>query len=190
MKVWEFRNSSLNAVATLVFADEGELATGMFDVDGRPLDWSSRPHAEVFVEPHRKKAKPRVDISALRPGGFVLNAKAKAALGGFLDNFGQLLEIDVSGHSEWFYNVTRLVDCIDQENSVMRASGSVAKEAFHADRIPVDAAVFKDPRTARTRIYVNDRARDFLLDRMQSAGISGAEFVEPGAQSPRPRPTA
>jgi hypothetical protein len=190
MKVWEFRNSSLNEVAPLVFADESELVAGMFDVDGRPIVWGSRPHAEVFVDPRRKKVKPRVDISALRPGAFVLNAKAKAALGEFLGNFGQLLEIDVDGQSEWFYNVTHLVDCIDPENSVIRASGSIAKEAFLVDRIPVNPAVFKDPRTARTRIYVNDGAKDILLDRMQSVGISGAEFAEPGMQLSRPRPTA
>lgn len=96
----------------------------------------------------------------------MLNAKARAALGDFLATFGQLLEIDVDGHVEWFYNVTRVID-----------------------RIPIEPAIHKDPRTARTRIYVNDAAKDLLHMQMALNGISGAEFAEPGPPPPRPRLT-
>lgn len=190
MKVWELKNGALKDVASLVYANDAELAANVFDASGKPLDWKTRPHAEVFVEPRRKKAKPRADISALRPGALVLNARAKTSLGEFLSRFGQLLELDVDGEVEWFYNVTNVIDCIDLQSSTLRPEGSVAKEAFFADRIPTGPAIFKDPRTARTRIYANEPAKELLLERMASAGISGAAFAEPGQPPPRPRPTA
>lgn len=188
MKVWELKNDRINDVARLVFASDDELALGMFDGDGRPLDWKTQPHANVFVEPRKKKTKPRVDISLLSAGYLVLNARARAALGEFLSQFGQLLELDVDGEIEWFYNVTNVIDCIDLQSSVLRPEGSIAKEAFHADRIPADPMIFKDPRTARTRIYVNECAKELLQQRMASAGITAAAFVEPGPPPPRPRP--
>jgi hypothetical protein len=190
MKVWEFKNGALNDVAMLVYPVDAVFDAEIFDVNGKPLDWKTRPHATVFVEPRKKKAKPRADISALRPGALVLNTKAKTAIGGFLADFGQLLEIDIDGQTEWFYNVTHVIDCIDLQSSTLRASGTIAKEKFFADRIPIEPVIFKDPRTARTRIYVNEAAKDLLQERMKSTGISGAEFVEPGPPPSRPRPTA
>ncbi|HWU77240.1 MAG TPA: hypothetical protein VN043_12120 [Rhodanobacter sp.] len=190
MEVWELKNGALNDVAMLVYPVDAAFDVGIFDINGEPLEWKVRPHVNVFVEPRKKKAKPRADISALRPGALVLNAKAKAAMGEFLAEFGQLLEIDVDGQTEWFYNVTHLIDCIDLQSSTLRASGTIAKEQFFPNRVPIDPAVFKDPRTARTRIYVNKAAKDLLQERMASAGVSGADFVEPGPPPPRPRPTA
>jgi hypothetical protein len=190
MKVWEFRNGALNDFAVLVNADDAELAAENFDVTGDTLDWKIRPHATVFVEPRKKKAKPRADISALSPGALVVNAKAKTAIGEFLKKFGQLLEIDVDGQVEWFYNVTHVIDCIDLQNSTLRASGTIAREEFFAGCIPMEPAIFKDPRTARTRIYANEAAKHLLQERMASAGISGVEFAEPGPPLPRSRPIA
>lgn len=190
MKVWELRNGGINDVAMLVYGSEDELYSGMFDADGQPLEWTFRPHANVFIEPRKKRAKPRVDVSLLGPGVLVLNTKAMAAIGEFLSNFGQLLELDVDGEVEWFYNVTHVIDCIDLDRSTLRPEGSIAKEAFLPEKIPVDPTVFKDPHTARTRIYVNDSARQLLKKLIASAGITGVEFAEPGPRLPKPRPAA
>lgn len=188
MKVWELKNSPLTDVARLVYADDADITADVFDAKGEPLHWERRPRVEVFVEP-RKKPKPRVDISALRPGTLVLNARAKQVIGDFLSQFGQLLELDVQGAVEWFYNVTHVIDCLDEANSQKRADGTISKEQFFANKIPQEPALFKVPRTARTRIYANDSARSLLEEMLKSAGLSGATFVEPGPPPPRPRPT-
>ncbi|MEO8998606.1 MAG: hypothetical protein ABI227_09240 [Rhodanobacter sp.] len=180
MKVWELRNGLVNETATLVYANEDEMRSGMFDAQGAALTWTHRPTLEVFAEPRRKKPKPRADISTLRPGALVLNGKAFAALGDFLSRFGQLLALDCDGATEYFYNVTTLIDCIDPEHSVKRASGSIAREAFVEQALPREPAVFKDPLTAKTRIYVNDAARSILLPLIDKAALTGAEFVVPG----------
>ena len=138
----------------------------------------------------RKKPMPRVDINALRPGTFVLNDKAASALKRFLSDFGQLLEIDVDGSREWLYNVTNVVDCIDDEKSTKRSTGVIAKEVFVDDRVPAAAAVFKDPRTARTKMYVNDAGRQEIERLVEEAGLSGLALSEPGPPLPRPRPVA
>jgi hypothetical protein len=190
VKVWEFKNASANDVATLVFASDKDLDSGMFDAEGAALSWLKSPRVEVFIEPRAKKAKPRVDISPLTPGALVLNDKAKAALGPFLSRFGQLLALQCADGPEYFYNVTNVVDCIDLANSKTRASGSIAKEAFFEDKVPDEPTVFKDPRTAATRVYVNEAAKNILEGLIAGAGITGAAFAEPGAVTFRPRPTA
>ncbi|MFL6677324.1 MAG: hypothetical protein ACJ8IK_03215 [Burkholderiaceae bacterium] len=98
------------------------------------------------------------DISALTPGALALNDKAKAALEPFLLRFGQLLEMDCEGEPRWFYNVTNVVSCIDEARSEKRPTGTLSKEAFSGERVPAEAAVFKDPLTAPVKIYVKDPA--------------------------------
>ena len=190
MKVWEFKNASANDVATLVFSSDKDLDDGLFDAEGEALSWDKAPRVEVFIEPRAKKPKPRVDISPLTPGALVLNDKAKAKLGPFLSQFGQLLALECDAGPEHFYNVTNIVDCIDAASSKTRPSGAIAKEAFFEDKVPVLPAVFKDPRTAATRVYVNQAAKEILEKLIAEAGITGAAFAEPGAVAARPRPGA
>jgi hypothetical protein len=98
--------------------------------------------------------------------------------------------MDVDGTREWFYNVTNVIDCIDEANSVKRASGIISKEAFVPANLPREAALFKDPRTARTRIYANDAAKTALEELMTHAAITGAAFADPGAPVRSARSTA
>jgi hypothetical protein len=165
------------------------MRSGMFAADGRPVEWRTRPTLDVFIEPRRKKAKPRADISALQPGALVLNARACQILGGVLAPFGQLLEVSVDGAIEYFYNVTNVLDCIDPDRSVKRGSGAISKEAFFEERIPTAPTIFKDPKTVRSRIYANEAAKEALENLIAGTDLVGALFCEPGAASSRvPRP--
>lgn len=188
--VWEFKSGAVNDFAPLVFASDRDLSSGMFDMTGHVLNWPRKPKVEIFVEPGKKKPKPLADISALTPGALALNDKAKSVLAPFLEHFGQFLEMDCQGESRWFYNVTNLVSCIDEAKSDRRPSGSISKEAFFPERIPTEAAVFKDPLTAAATIYVNDTAKSRLEQLIEEAGIVGAAFVEPGPAAKKPRPRA
>lgn len=180
MKIWELRNGRINETAPLVYANDEDMQSGVFDARGQSLEWKHRPRLDVFREPGRKQPKPRADISTFRPGALVLNGKARAVLGDFLARFGQLLPFDCDGEVEYFYNVTRLIDCIDQEHSIKRGSGSIAKEAFFEHAVPREPVMFKAPLMARTRIYVNDAARDLLQKLIDGAALTGVEFVSPG----------
>jgi hypothetical protein len=160
----------------------------MFETSGVSLSWSRKPKVEVFVEPGKKKPKPLADVSALTPGALVMNDKAKMALAPFLSRFGQFLEMDCAGESRWFYNVTNLIPCIDEARSVKRPSGSIVKEEFIEDRVPVDAAVFKDPLTAAAVLYVNEAGKAALEAIITEAAIVGMAFAELGPPPKKPRP--
>jgi hypothetical protein len=190
MTVWEFKPGNVNDYAPLVFTSDKDIDSGMFDAEGEPLSWKKKPKIEVFVEPRKEKAQPLADISALTPGALALSDRAKAVLEPFLSRFGQLLEMDFEGQSRWFYNVTNVVPCIDEGRSEKRPTGALSKEEFFSDKVPAEAAVFKDPLTAPVKIYVNDAAMVALATLIEGAGLIGAAFVEPGPppKKPRPRP--
>jgi hypothetical protein len=188
VKVWELKSGSVNDFAPLVFASDKDVESGMFDTSGTSLSWSTKPKVEVFVEPGKKKPKPLADISALTPGVLVMNGKAKAALEPFLSRFGQFLEMDCAGEPRWFYNVTNLIPCIDEARSAKRPSGSIVKEEFFEDRLPIDATVFKDPLTAAAVLYVNEAGKVALESIIRDAAIVGMALVELGPPPKKPRP--
>lgn len=189
MKVWELKSGSVNDFAPLVLASDRDIESGMFDTSGANLSWSRKPEVEVFVEPGEAAPKPLADVSALTPGALAMNDKAKIALDPFLSRFGQFLEMDCAGARRWFYNVTNLISCIDEARSAKRPSGSIVKEEFIEERVPVDAAVFKDPMTAAAVLYVNEAGKAALETILTEAGIAGMAFAEldPPPKKPRPR---
>ena len=77
------------------------------------------------MEKNRKKQLPLGDISFIMGASMVLNGKAHAALGAFLQPFGEFLELDLVDEASTdggdqllhFYNVTRLIPCIDFDRS-------------------------------------------------------------------------
>ena len=62
MKVWELRNGRVNETAPLVYANDDEMQSGMFDASGQSLVWKHRPQLAVFKEPRRKQPKPRAEV--------------------------------------------------------------------------------------------------------------------------------
>ncbi|UJJ60043.1 hypothetical protein [Rhodanobacter denitrificans] len=188
VKVWKLESGSVNDHAPLVFASDKDVASGMFDTSGASLSWSRKPRVEVFVEPGKKKPKPLADVSALTPGALVMNDKAKVALEPFLSRFGQFLELDCAGESRWFYNVTSVIPCIDEARSAKRPSGSIVREEFFEDWVPVSAAVFKDPLTAAAVLYVNEAGKAALEAIIAEATIVGMALVELGRSPKKPRP--
>ena len=160
MTIWELRCAAPNDFAMLV-----------------PID---RDDLEEEVEKRRKVQKPRANVSLLVPGALVLDEKARATLGEFLLRFGQLLELDCEGEPRWFYNVTRMIACIDVTRSESFDGGGIAREAFDESAVPSEPLVFKDPRTAPGRMYVNDAGKALIERATADAGLTGIECGEPG----------
>jgi hypothetical protein len=109
----------------------------------------------------------------------VLSERARVVLAPFLSRFGQLLELHCPEESLTFYNVTNLVDCIDTERSEKRRSGAIAMEAFDESNVPIEPAVFKDPRMAAVRIYVNDGGRAEIERIVAAERLTGIECGVP-----------
>lgn len=181
MTVWEIKTGLSDQVATLVIPEADQVIGSMkrFGGDGTPLQWPTPQRLEPFVE-KRKARKPLGDVSPFLPGALVLSASACDALRPFLSKFGQLLELDVDGSAQYFFNATNLVDCIDRERSERRPGGVIGKEAFIEGAVPAEAAVFKDPATARSRLYANEAGKLTLEAAAAEAGIQGLLFVRAG----------
>lgn len=180
MRLWEITNDLVNQVSMLVATDADRLNLDFWDQfsdDGTPMHWDKRPKLQPFVDKKRKKQKPRADISPFRPGSLALNGKACNALGDFLGQFGQLLEIDVLGGVEYYYNVTNVIASVDLDRSEVVPGGFVKKPVFNESSIPVQATVFKDA-AILSSIYVNDAAKSELEKRIAEAGITGMAFKQ------------
>ncbi|MFC5439842.1 hypothetical protein [Rhodanobacter ginsenosidimutans] len=180
MAIWELRCATPNDFAMLTPVDRDDLEEDVFDTTGTPKQWLDRPRVTYHVEKRRKVQKPQANVGLLIPGALVLDEKAWAALGGFLLRSGQLLELDCDGEPRWFYNVTRMVACVDTARSETFEDGGIAHEAFDESAVPAEPLVFKDPHTAPVRMYVNDAGKA-LIERMTAeAGLTGIECGEPG----------
>lgn len=178
MTIWEIANDSIDKASMLVATEDDRFNLnfwGQFGGDGSPIHWAKPPKLQPFVDKKRAKSKPRVDISPFMPGSLALNAKTRNALGDFLDRFGQLLEIDVLGEAEYYYNITNVIDCIDRDASEVLPGGFVKKPAFKASSIPTEASLFKDA-THPSSIYANDAAKAELERRIAECGITGMGF--------------
>ena len=181
MAIWQLRTAPADKFAPLA-PTEAQAMAGIFEARGKPLQWKRRPKVSVLQEPKKKAALPRADVSLLMSGALVLNQKAEDILGPFLKEFGQLLELDVSGATEYFYNVTNVIDCIDPDRSEKRSTGVILKEVFREGATPIEPALFKDPRTVGTRMYVNSAAKAQIDSIVNVAGLAGLEFVELGTR--------
>lgn len=183
MTAWEIKNKWMNSVAAVGPAPSSEfnpqLNVSFWEQfkphsEGQPLEWKVRPELVVLPEEGRKTTLPRADVSPFTAAGLVVNAKVHSAMGDFLSKFGQLLEISVDGATEYYYNVTNVVACLDHERSEFEAA-YVEVPVFHERLVPTEAAIFMDPKM-RTRIFANETAKSILEERIAANNIIGMSF--------------
>lgn len=177
MTVWELRYTSVNDYAMVVSLDDHDSLAGRFRIDGTPKNWTDRPLVGFADSTRRKNKRPPADVSAMVPGVLILSERAKDAIGPFLSQFGQLLELDCEGTGEirYFYNVTNVVQCVDVEHSQKTQLGDVKMESFNESQVLKEAAVFKDPSTLKVRIYINDAGKAIIDPLIASAKLTGIE---------------
>ncbi len=183
MPIWKW-NGANDAFTTLQPMRDEDLISGTFMADGTPKTWITPPQVKPGIERQSANQRPLGDISFVMGGSVVLNDKAYAALGAFLLPFGQFLDLDLVGkvclgggnQPLHFYNVTRVVRCIDFERSETEGS-KVLRPVFRHDAVPTEAQVFKDPLRKKIDVYVNDAAHGELSRLMVAAGVSGSTFT-------------
>lgn len=181
MTVWEITNKWANDVGGVTHADDIEFDPvasvefwRQFEGFGSALQWKARPRLTALEYPGRRKHRPRADVSPFTSPGLIVNAKVHDALGEFLSRFGQLLEVDVDGQIEYYYNVTNVLACLDRERSAVEAY-YVERPVFHESLIPETPVVFVEPEL-RGRIFVNQGAREVLESGIAGSGITGISF--------------
>jgi hypothetical protein len=181
MTVWEITNKWANDVAGVTHADDIEFDPvgsvefwRQFEGFGSSLLWNCRPRLATIEFEGRRKRRPRADVSPFTSPGLVVNAKVRGALGEFLSQFGQLLEVDVDGQVEYYYNVTNVLECLDRERSE-KEGYYVERPVFHEGLIADTPVIFVEPELPG-RIFVNDSAKGILDNGIAESGIIGMSF--------------
>ena len=177
MAVWEIRPGDMLDRPVLVAGDKQDVRDRVFVTDGSAKDWAHRPPVELFNRATKKRQRERADVMPFMAGAFVLDDKARAAIGGFLSRFGELLELHQGGEILYFFNCANLIDCLDEGRTQRGEEGILILEAIDESKIPTEPAVFKDPKTARVRNYVNDAGKEVIEQWAREAGITGLEIV-------------
>jgi hypothetical protein len=150
-----------------------------FLTDGKPLKWKTPPKVIPYVDPRRKRQKPRADIEYLTWGAIVLNARAHKVLHDHLSPFGEFLPLDCQGEILYFYNITTLYSVIDHAKSVQ--DGMVSnKPCFIDTAIPAGFCIFKDELTAALAIYLNAETKAALETTLNENKLVGLTFGEAG----------
>jgi hypothetical protein len=180
-QLWELSSGGDNRFRAYVFPTPDELRAGVFEVDGRAKHWPSPPRITPFIDKKRKKQLPLPDIGWLLPGTIILNPTAYAALKDILLRFGEFLPLACDDQVCYFYNVTTLVDCIDEAASVS-IGGCITQAVFAQAAVPNGVQIFKDPHTVRTSIYLTEAARGMLEAVIAEKNLTGLRFFAAGAE--------
>jgi len=182
MQIWRWIGAN-DSYTTLLPMNDAELLNGVFTADGSSKTWSAQPRVKPAIEKSSKKQLPLGDISFIMGASIVLNERAHAALGNFLGAFGEFLALDLidetglTGGNQrlHFYNVTRLIPCIDFDRSETEGK-KVLSPAFLSGVVPGEPTIFKDPWRKKIDIYLNTAARDALSLLIEDAGLRGSTF--------------
>ena len=177
MAVWEIRPGDLSGRPGVVAADSQDLRDRVFSMDGQAKDLAYRPPVKLFNRALKKNQRAAANVMPFTSGTFVLDAKARAAIGGFLSRFGELVELHHGSETLYLFNCTNLVDCIDEAATERGDEGILILEAIDESRVPTEPAVFKDPKTVRVRNYVNDAGREVIERWASEAGLTGLSVV-------------
>ena len=141
--------------------------------DGKPFKGSWKD-VEIGLDPRRL---PKGDTPSLIPGVPVFSGKAVTALQDVLEQNGELLPIFVEGDEYFLFNVTTVIDALDESNSkIDRFEGSskvlyIDSYGFFREMLS-GTFIFKIPQTPTGNVFVTDQ----FVGRVRAAGLKGFWF--------------
>lgn len=97
-----------------------------------------------------------------------------------LEPYGEILPVDVDGETYYLCNVTNVIDALDPEKTVKRASGIVKTLVFSKEKIPSDMEIFKVPETQVSTIYFNEIEGENIKNLVEKHDLKGVWFDEMG----------
>lgn len=159
-----------------VFIDDEEAAK-MPIRDGRDLKagWTA-----LQVRPFDEKGgskKPIADISGM-VGLPLFSAHAYDATRGVLEKCGQFLPFRCGRETLWGFNVTKIVDCLDEEKSTVTRFRTgrvmdISRYTFKPMIADLGVCVFGIPQLGGSRYYATEGMKRFFEDE----GITGMSFT-------------
>lgn len=156
--------------------------------DGDSLQFDCRERGNSWEQPHvvvPNRASRCGDFLEFErvPGCLVFRRSALDVLSDIFWNCGEILKLYNSEHELFLLNVTKCIDCLDKNNSVLHYTGAgilyrIEKYAFRLteERFPL---LFKIPQTKHSLVYkveYENPHENSFIERYESAGLKGLEF--------------
>jgi hypothetical protein len=171
MKVYELGADSDHYESLLMTV--GDLFEFARRFNGKPM---RRPWSDVKIGKD-PRCMPKGDFPSLIPGVPVFSLRAVTELRNLLVGNGEILPVKIVGEEYFLFNVTRVVDALDEDSSeIIRFKGTsrvlnIREYGFHTRKLS-GLAIFKIPQLVDDCIFVSD----IFVERVQSAGLKGFWF--------------
>ncbi len=172
MKVYVLR-PDVNKYRSLLYGSEKGIVEFSRRFDGRTIKytWTGKERKFEFYKAPRLVG----DFPGLSSHIPVFNRKAVNALADMLEGNGELLPITCDGEDYFLFNVTRVVDTLNEENSQVKRFSSgrimyIVRYSFFPNRL-VGLKVFKIPQAVLMDVLVTD---DFV-ERVKATKLKGFE---------------
>ena len=143
--------------------------------NGKPL--KRKTVYELICTDPDSYSDPKGDFPSLIPNVPVFSRRAVAQLHDLLDGNGELLSTFIGSEEHFLFNVTRVIDALDESKSeIIRFENSskvmdIDSHVFYRDRL-VGAVIFKIPQVRTMDVFVTDT----FVDRVHAAGLKGFWF--------------
>ena len=161
---------------SLQFTDDDCGNQFLVDSDGKSIAATWQPKGVKILTSRRNRR--RADLPSLASSVIALRRRALDALGDVLADHGEVLPLlPVRGEEFFLFNATRVIDALDEENSLLTR--------FPGGRImSIDAPTFIEPKIRGVHLFKlpNQRVNpifvsDYFAQRVQSAGLTGMGFT-------------
>lgn len=142
--------------------------------------FNGKPMKRLGGDPKIKKYRgrlPKGDFPSLIPGVPVFSPRAVEALRDLLEETGEIFPVTISSEEYFVFNVTKIVDALDEPNSeVIRFKGSskvlnIRSHSFYTEKL-FGIVIFKIPQVITMDVFVTDT----FVERVHSAGLEGFWF--------------
>jgi len=176
MAIYDPLNESGYEICHPVDDDNFEVIADLCNGTPRSASWI--PFRMQLHRENEGKALREADAPWLGAHVLILRRRAITALGSLLRENGELLPLDCPGTELWLYNVTHVIDALDEAASTIDRFPDgriilVRKPVFYKDRIKgVDA--FKYSHRRGRPICVSQR----FVDHWHAARLTGVEFKQ------------
>ena len=175
MKVF-LLDADVNRYEMLTYSNQEDSKRIMDWFCGEPIGDRWTPLKVEVLRDDENKDRPSSDFPGAGASKPTFSSRALEALQDMLDSNGETLPLDCKDGEYWMFNVTRVVDALDEKNcEVKRFSDGgvmrVERYSFKPERIQ-GLAIFKILQFPCSDIYVTD----LFVERVKAAGLTGFKF--------------
>lgn len=164
-----------NNYQNLILLNSDQDLEALYGFNGTPIGPNWQPlSVEIFDDNGQNRNLPRSDFPAfIAP---VFSRRAVEALGSILSANGELLPLNCDEDDYFAFNVTQLVDALNEANSdVVRFSDGrimdIKRFGFDPDKLKT-VDIFKIPQMPLGRAFVRDR----FVQKVHDTGLTGFVF--------------